>query len=411
MTNTRPIRMPVHRTLRLTSHAALAAAFALSACSKKSGPDAAGGPGGPGGAGGRGGPSVTLAAADVATPKLASLEDAVPVTGTLDPLERAEIRARLEGDVDGVYVREGQPVGAGTLLARFRANEQAGENQSARADLASTRSVLSTAQWNLEQTRDLYRQGAVPERDVRLAEQEVAAARARVAASDARLRTTSQTVADTRVLSTVSGIVEKRSVNPGEHVSRGTTLFTVVRGDVLELAAAVPERAAATVRPGQVVHFTAGGRQFEGRVARVAPSVDPASRSVTVYVQVPNGDGSLRAGTFATGRIVSRVVDNALVVPAAALREGKEGAPPFVYRVANGKIEVAQVTQGLVDETQGVVQIVSGLAAGDRVVVGNVGMLGEGMQVRMAGAGGRRGGGGGAGGGGAAPGGGARGSR
>jgi membrane fusion protein (multidrug efflux system) len=315
------------------------------------------------------------------------------VTGTLDPLERAEIRARLEGDVDGVYVREGQPVRAGTLLARFRANEQAGQDESARADLASARASLSTAQWNLEQTRDLYRQGAVPERDVRLADEAVSAARARVAAADARLRTTAQTVSDTRVLSTVSGIVEKRSVNPGEHVARGATLFTVVRGDVLELAAQVPERVAATVQPGQVVHFTAGGRQIEGRVARVAPSVDPASRSVTVYVQVPNGDGSLRAGTFATGRIVSRVVSDALVVPATALREGKEGAPPFVYRIAGGKIEVAQVTQGLTDEAQGVVQIVSGLAPGDRVVVGNVGMLGEGMQVHMAGAGGRRGGG------------------
>jgi RND family efflux transporter MFP subunit len=349
---------------------------------------------------------VTLAATDVASPRLASLEDAVPVTGSLDPLERAEIRARLEGDVDGVFVREGQPVRAGTLLARFRANEQAGEDESARADLASTRTVLATAQWNLEQTRDLYRQGAVPERDVRLAEQEVAAARARVAAADARLRSTAQTVSDTRVLSTVSGIVEKRMVNPGEHVSRGATLFTVVRGDVLELAAAVPERSAATIQPGQAVHFAAGGRQIEGRVARVAPSVDPASRSVTVYVQVPNADGSLRAGTFASGRIVSRVVSDALVVPASALREGKEGAPPFVYRIADGKIQVATVTQGLSDDAQGLVQIVSGLGAGDRVVVGNVGMLGEGMQVRMAGAGGRRGAGGGA-----APGGGARGTR
>lgn len=401
-TPTTILRMPVHRFLRSSSTAALAAALALAACSKKGGADApsGGGPGGPGGPGGRGGPSVTLAPTDVASPRLASLEDAVPITGTLDPLERAEIRARLEGDVDGVYVREGQPVHAGALLARFRANEQAGEDQSARADLASARSVLSTAQWNLEQTRDLYRQGAVPERDVRLGEQEVAAARARVAAADARLRSTSQTVSDTRVLSTVSGVVEKRMVNPGEHVSRGATLFTVVRGDVLELAAAVPERAAAGVQPGQAVHFAAGGRQIEGRVARVAPSVDPASRSVTVYVQVPNADGSLRAGTFASGRIVSRVVDGALVVPMTALREGKEGAPPFVYRIANGKIEVAQVTQGLSDETQGVVQITSGLDASDRVVVGNVGMLGEGMQVRMAGAGGRRGG---RGGGGAGP--------
>ncbi|HEX8241904.1 MAG TPA: efflux RND transporter periplasmic adaptor subunit [Longimicrobium sp.] len=385
---------------------AVLAALTLAACSKNAGADApaAGGPGGPGGPG-RGGPSVTLAPADVASPRLVSLEDAVQVTGTLDPIDRAEVRAALEGDVDAVYAREGQPVGAGQVLARFRAVEQAGENASARADLASARTVLSTAQWNLEQTRDLYRQGAVPERDVRVGEQEVAAARARVAAANARLSTTARSVSDTRVVSPVNGVVEKRTVAPGEHVAKGASLFTVVRGDVLELAAAVPERLAATVQPGQTVHFTAGGRQIEGRVARVAPSVDPASRSVTVYVQVPNADGSLRAGTFATGRIVSRVVDNALVVPATALHEGKEGAKPFVYRIANDRIDVVEVTPGLADDAQGVVQVVDGLAPGDRVVVGNVGMLGKGMQVRMAGAGGRRGGGRGGAGGGGAPGG------
>jgi membrane fusion protein, multidrug efflux system len=373
---------------------AFLAALTLAACSRNTGADApaAGGPGGPGGPG-RGGPSVTLAPTDVAAPQLVSLEDAVPITGTLDPIDRAEVRAAIEGDLDAVYAREGQPVGAGQVLARFRASEQAGENASAQADLASARTALATAQWNLDQTRDLYRQGAVPERDVRLGEQEVSAARARVAAAVARLRTTARDVSDTRVVAPVNGIVEKRSVAPGEHVAKGASLFTVVRGDVLELAAAVPERAAATVRPGQTVHFTAAGRQIEGRVARVAPSVDPASRSVTVYVQVPNGDGSLRAGTFATGRIVSRVVDGALVVPAAALHEGKEGARPFVYRVANGKIEVAEVTPGLTDDARGVVQVVDGLGPGDRIVVGNVGMLGDGMAVRMAGAGGRRGGG------------------
>jgi RND family efflux transporter MFP subunit len=212
-----------------------------------------------------------------------------------------------------------------------------------------------------------------------------------VAAADARLRTTSRDVQDTRVVAPVSGVVEKRIVAPGEHVAKGASLFTVVRSDVLELAAAVPERAAAGVQPGQAVHFTAGGRAIEGRVARVAPSVDPSSRSVTVYVQVPNGDGSLRAGTFVSGRIVSRVVDGAMVVPVSALHEGKEGAKPFVYRVANNRIDVAEVTPGLTDDAQGVVQILDGLAAGDRVVVGNVGMLGKGMQVRMAGAGGRGG--------------------
>lgn len=382
----------MHRFTAYT--AATLAALTLAACNRNAGPEggAGQGPGGPGGAAGGRSPSVTLAPADVATPTVASLEDAVPVTGTLDPLERAEVRARLEGDLDAVYVREGQPVRAGQILARFDASEEAGSDQSARADLASARTELATAQWNLDQTRGLYREGAVPERDVRVAEQTVASARARVAAADARLRTTSQTVSDTRVLAPVNGVVEKRAVAPGEHVARGASMFTVVRGDVLELAAAVPERAAARVQPGQAVHFTAGGRQIEGRVARVAPSVDPASRSVTVYVQVPNADGSLRAGTFATGRIVSRVLDGALVIPAAALREGKEGARPFVYRVADGKIDVAEVTPGLQDDAQGVVQIVDGLRAGDRIVVGNVGLLGRGMQVRMAEQGGRRGG-------------------
>jgi len=378
----------VYRFSQIT--AAALAALALNACSKNAPEGGGGGAQGPGAPGGAGrSPSVTLAPADVATPSVASLEDAVPVTGTLDPLERAEVRARLEGDLDAVYVREGQPVRAGQILARFDANEEAGSDQSARADLASTRTELSTAQWNLDQTRSLYREGAVPERDVRVAEQAVAASRARVAAADARLRTTSQTVSDTRVLAPVSGVVEKRAVAPGEHVARGASMFTVVRGDVLELAAAVPERVAARVQPGQTVHFTAGGRQIEGRVARVSPSVDPASRSVTVYVQVPNADGTLRAGTFASGRIVSRVVDGAMVIPAAALREGKEGAKPFVYRVRDDRIEVAEVTLGLADDTQGMVQVLDGLASGDRIVVGNVGMLGKGMQVRMAGQGGR----------------------
>lgn len=381
--------MPVQRVPSRIYLAALAAALATAGCSRDADAVPEGGAGGPGGASRS--PSVTLAASDVATPRRIALEDAIPVTGTLDPLDRSEVRARLEGDLTGVYVREGEPVRAGQLLAAFDASDQAGDQRSAQADLAAARTDLSTAQWNLDQTRDLYTQGAVAQSELRLREQGVAAARARLAAAEARVQNTRNRVTDTRVLAPVSGIVEKRSVTPGEHVGRGASLFTIVRGDVLELAASVPERSAASVRPGQPVRFTADGRTFDGKVARIGPSVDPASRAVTVYVQVPNGNGALKAGTFASGRIVSRVLDDALVVPLAALREGKEGSKPTVYRVRDGKIDVAEVTTGLTDESQGVVQIVDGIAEGDHVVVGNVGMLGKGMKVRMAGEGGRRG--------------------
>jgi membrane fusion protein (multidrug efflux system) len=376
-------------TLRVPLRAAAVAAMVLSvaACGKKA--DAAPGAGGPGG-GGRG-PSVTLAATDVTQPRTAALEDAIAITGTLEPLERAEVRARLEGDVEAVYVREGEPVRAGQLLARFDAGDQAGNARSAAADVAAARSELSTAEWTLEQNRELHREGAIPERDVRVSEQAVAAARARVAAAQARSGTSQREVGDTRVVAPVSGVIERRTVNPGEHINRNAALFTLVRGDVLELAAAVPERQAAGVQAGQTVRFTADGAEFTGRVARISPSVDPGSRSVTVYVQVPNPDGRLRAGTFASGRIVSRVVDGAVVLPAAAIREGREGGPPVVYRVVDGKVDVASVTLGLRDETQGLVEVTEGVSAADSVIVGNVGVLGAGMAVRMAGQGGRGG--------------------
>jgi membrane fusion protein (multidrug efflux system) len=379
--------MQTHLRVSLRAAAVAAMAASAAACSKKA--DAAPGAGGPGG--GRGGPSVTLAATDIAQPRLAPLEDAIAVTGTLEPLERAEVRARLEGDVENVYVREGEAVRAGQLLAVFDAGDQAGNARSADAEVAAARSELGTAEWTLEQNQELHREGAIPERDVRVAQQAVSAARARLAAAEARRGSSRREVGDTRVVAPVSGVIERRTVNPGEHVTRNAALFTLVRGDVLELAAAVPERAAAAVQAGQSVRFTADGSQFTGRVARISPSVDPGSRSVTVYVQVPNADGRLRAGTFASGRIVSRVVDGALVVPAAAIREGREGGPEVVYRVVDGKVDVVPVTIGLKDEAQGLVQVMDGLAETDQVIVGNVGVLGAGMAVRMAGQGGRGG--------------------
>jgi RND family efflux transporter MFP subunit len=168
-----------------------------------------------------------------------------------------------------------------------------------------------------------------------------------------------------------------------------------VRSDVLELAASVPARQANAVNVGQSVHFAADGRQFDGRVARVSPTVDPATRSVTVYVQIPNARGALKGGTFASGRVISRVVSGSIVVPSAAIRQAAGDGKPYVYRIANRTIDVAPIQVGVVDDRVGLTQVLDGLNEGDRVVVGNVGALGRGMQVIVAGEerqGGRQGG-------------------
>jgi membrane fusion protein, multidrug efflux system len=348
---------------------------------------AARGPAGGGGAaGGRPAPSITLAETDVATVTPMTIEDGVALTGDLHPLETIDVRARIEGDLMAVYVREGDQVRAGQLLATFEASEQESSRASAEADRAAANAELANAQWTLEQNESLFKAGAIAERDLKTSQQAVIAARARLAAAVARLRASGNQARDTRVVAPASGVLEKRLVDGGVHLSRGAPMFTIVRSGTLELAAAVPARQAAPVRVGQVVHFVADGRRFDGTVARLSPTIDPATRAVTVYVQVPNPGNTLRGGTFATGRVVARTLTNALAIPTAALRQGQEDGKPFVYRIDGKTLNPAPVQLGAVDEQQGVAQVTEGLQAGDKIVVGNVGTLGRGMQVTIAGA-------------------------
>jgi RND family efflux transporter MFP subunit len=217
----------------------------------------------------------------------------------------------------------------------------------------------------------------------------VSAARARVTASQSRLTSSALVERDTRVLAPTTGTIATRAVEDGEHVARGATMFTLVRTDVLELAAALPARSANGVTPGQAVRFTADGSAFEGRVARVSPTVDPVSRSITVYVQVPNPGSRLKGGTFASGRIVGGTRQGALLVPAAALRQGENGQP-YVFTVAAGKVDQKNVQLGFVDEGRGMAEVLTGLNEGDQVIVGNVGTIGRGMSVTIVGGGERR---------------------
>jgi RND family efflux transporter MFP subunit len=372
----------VTRSTRTTT--LLVAAALVAGCSNDGGKPAGGATAI--GGGGRRAASLTLAQTDIARAVRMSIDEAVAITGDLRPIETLEVKARLEGDLESVLVREGERVARGQLLANFEASEQASARRSAEAEQVAARGALATAQWDFDQSQELFKAGAVPEHDMRVAEQTVATAKARLAAADAQVRATSSNEGDTRVLAPTSGIVEKRLVESGERVARGASMFTIVRTDVLELAAAVPARQSNDIRPGQTVHFSAAGQELDGRVARVSPTVDPSTRSVTVYVQVPNANGAIRGGTAATGRIVLRTVPDAIVVPSAAIRQNASGAQSLAYRIQNQELEPVNVGTGVVDAGRGLVQVASGLREGDMVVVGNVGTLGRGMKVTIIGA-------------------------
>jgi RND family efflux transporter MFP subunit len=258
----------------------------------------------------------------------------------------------------------------------------------------AAQSELSTAEWNAEQSAQLFKAGAISEQAHRAATQAVTTAKARLAAAESRVRASSIVVRDTKVVAPTNGIVSKRLVENGEHVSRGTSMLEVVRNDVLELVAAVPARAAGSVREGQAVRFVADGRDFGGRVARVSPTIDPATRSITVYVEVPNPSGAIRGGTFATGQVVSRTVENVLAIPRDAVHYSADGSSQYAYRIVNDAIEYATLKLGITDDRLGLVEVIDGLRPGDRIITGNVGNVGRGMKISIAGGpdnGGRRG--------------------
>lgn len=335
-------------------------------------------------AGGRGAAAQVLAASDVAEVQLGPIEMAIAIQGDLKPLEEIAVRARVEGNVEQVMVREGDRVARGALMARFESSNQESVRKSAEADVVSAKADVENARWNAEQSAELFKAGAIPERDARAAQQALAAAEARLAAAEARVRASTQDEQDTRVVAPTTGVVSARNVEVGEHVTRGATVFTVVRNDVLELQASVPARMAGDVRASQPVRFSAGGRELTGRVARISPTINPANRSLTVYLQVPNPGGALKGNTYATGRIVARTIPDAMIVPTSAIRYAQQQGQPFVYRIVNETVEFQPVQLGIIDEATGVVQVTEGLAAGDRIIVGNVGALGRGVKVRIA---------------------------
>lgn len=329
--------------------------------------------------------SLVLGASDVHAVSLGTIELAMSIQGDLRPIEEVPVRARIEGNLEAVHVREGDRVGRGQVMARFEASQELGAQRSAEADVESAKADSVNAQWNADQSAELFKAGAIPERDLRTSQQALVAANARLSAARSRLLAATRDLEDTKVVAPTSGIVSVRSVESGETVNRGAQLFTVVRSDVLELEAAVPARFAGDVRPAMPVRFNAGGREMTGRVARVSPTINPANRSVTIYLQLPNPGNTLKGNTFATGRIVARTVDGTIVVPTSAIRYGQQQNAPFVYRIANDAVEYQPVQLGIVDEGKGVIQITSGLEVGDRVIVGNVGAIGRGVKVRIAG--------------------------
>jgi RND family efflux transporter MFP subunit len=316
--------------------------------------------------------TAVLGPDDVARAARRDLIAGVPVSGTLQPSVEVRIASPIPEVVEQVYVKEGQAVQRGQVLARFRTSAVEPAALSAEAQRRK-------AEADYQRMQNLFKEGAVSEQDVESAEVALRAAQANEAGAQKRLD-------EATVRAPASGVISKRAVDSGDRVKDGDLLFQLVDTRMLEFEATVPSEYVRAVRIGAPVMLAVTGADSgaTGRVARVNATVDEATRQVKVYLTVANRAGRLVGGLFATGRIVLHDVKNAVAVPSTAVRTGPDGTA-YVLIIEGGKIARRDVTVGATDEQASLVEIKTGLQGGETVIVGPANGLDAGDPATIAG--------------------------
>jgi len=292
------------------------------------------------------------------------------LSGTLVAERTAQIRAEVPGAIVQVFHDPGAMVTKGTSLAKIDDRAIMDSYLSARSGMNAATNAAEVSARELDRAQKLFAVGAISDRDVENARRADLSARSFLDDAKARLSQAEKQRDAANVLAPYDGVVADRMVNPGDIVAPGTPLFSLVDPSTMRLEAAVPAGELSMIRLGAKVTFTVTGypgRTFEGRISSINPQADPQTRQVRLFVRIPNAGQRLVAGLFAEGRVASEE-RMALTVPASAL--DLRGLTPEVVRLKNGVVERVAVTIGARDEATERVEVLTGLAAGDTVLVG-----------------------------------------
>ncbi len=365
----------------------------------------------------------------------------IPATGTLAADERTELAFKVAGRIADIPVDLGSRVRAGQLLARLAPDDFAFRVAQAESTLAQARArlglpadgpdtlvdpattspvrqakaLLEQARVTRDRGRTLFEQQLIPRSELDRIEADYLVAEGSFQASieeaqsrqgvlgqrRAELGLAQAQLADSALRAPFDGAIEERRATPGDYVSAGTVALVLVRTHPLRLRLSVPEREAEGLAVGLPVRLyvgespeSAGGESpaptagvaiapttapaIEGRIARLGPSISATSRTLEVEVEIPNRNSALRPGAFARAEIVVRAADSAVLVPASAVVSF--AGVDKVISIADGKAVEKRVRLGRKSGDR--VEIVSGLAAGESVVIAP-GNLTEGQAIEV----------------------------
>jgi membrane fusion protein (multidrug efflux system) len=303
---------------------------------------------------------------DVDSARRGTVVDAVRATGRIEAVQAIELRPDEQGRITELLFREGQAVAAGTPLVRL-------DDALLRAQAERAAAERDLAQQQLARVRRLRSENAAPAADLERAEATARSAEATLAVLQLQIERST-------VKAPFAGVVGQRLVSVGDYVTTATRLLTLQTTDPQHAVIEVPERYAGELRPGQTVEFTVAAqpeRTFRAVVEFIDPVVQPTSRTIVVKARAPNSAGLLKAGMFIEARLAIARRAGAVVVPEDAVQPQRTAN--VVWAVVDGKASRRVVQLG--SRSQGVVEVLSGVEAGELVVVGGLERMAEGMPV------------------------------
>lgn len=329
------------------------------------------------------------AVAEVTTTRVvrADISRMLPITGGIVAMPNRDVKvsAQVAGRVTVLSVAEGDRVKQGQVVAELDDRLYQGQLRQAKASADQAKASLDNAKLALQRNQDLFTRGIAARKDLEEAQTQESVAAGAVEQANAAVSLAQLQVARTKVTSPLTGIVVKRFASVGEQVD-GTAaqpLLEIASLTEVEIDASVPAGDLNTLRIGQKLDFlsaAAPGRAFAGRIVAISPSVDPASNSGMVRIELPNSDGALRLGMFLNAQVPVATHRGALVVDARAIYLGANGQPR-VFRVAGDTATASSVKLGI--ETPDRDEILSGANEGDTLILAGGYGLGDTAKVKV----------------------------
>jgi len=292
----------------------------------------------------------------------------VSAVGSVQARATVEVKSEIKGTVAEIRFQEGAAVSRGQVLLRLDDAKLGASLAAAEAAEARARAEAENLAVRLGRNDRLLALGAISEQayDDLKTRQNTAAARLREA--EANVRLARQRLADATLRAPFDGRIGERHVDVGDFVTDVTPLFTIVDDRVVEVAFSVPEKYVGRLHEGSEVRLkvrSLPNQTLVGPVTFVSPMVEPGSRTVKMKASIPNERGELRAGQFAEVRLRLALHPDAITAPEAAVVP--QGGQNFVFVSRGGTAQRRVVSLG--ERYAGRVEVLSGLAAGDTVVV------------------------------------------